>query len=81
MSRFVKETEMRSRIQGVSTCMNSFDFYFGLLLRELLLNHSDNLSKTFQATQMSAIDGQKLAEMTVCTLQLIRSDDNFKHYI
>lgn len=24
---FVKETEMRSRIQGVSACMNSFDFF------------------------------------------------------
>ena len=45
-----------------------------------MLNHSDNLSKTLQATQMSAIDGQKLAEMTVRTLQSIRSDDNFKHF-
>ena len=49
---FVKETEMRSRIQGVSACINSFDFYFGLLLGELLLNHSDNLNKTLQTTQI-----------------------------
>ena len=60
--------------------MSSFDFYFGFLLGELLLNHSDNLSTTLQATQISDIDGQKLAEMTVCTLQSMRSDDNFKHF-
>ena len=45
---FVKETEMRSRIQGVSACMNSFDFYFGLLLGELLLNRRDNLRKSYR---------------------------------
>ena len=50
--------------------MNSFDFYFGLLLGDLLLYHSDNLSKTLEATRMSAIDGQN-------TLQSTRSDDNF----
>ena len=44
---FVKETEMRN--QQDSACMNSFEFVYGLLLGELLLNHSDNLSKTLIA--------------------------------
>lgn len=73
----VKDTEMRSRIQGVSACMQSFEFFYGLVLAQLLLRHSDNLSKTLQATQMSAAAGQKIAEMTVTTLQSIRSDENF----
>ena len=34
----VKDTEMRSQIQGVSSCMKSFDFCFGVSLGELLLN-------------------------------------------
>ena len=47
---FVKETEMRNRIQGVASRMTSFDFFFGVSLGELLLKHSDNLSKTLQAS-------------------------------
>lgn len=69
---FVKEAEMKS---GVSTCMKSF---FGVLLGELLLRHSDNLSRTLQATRMSAAEGQKVAAMTLQTLQSIRSEENFK---
>ena len=67
----VKDTEMRSRIQGVLSCMKSFDFYFGVSLGELLLNHSDNLSKTLQSASMSAAVGQKIADLTVCTLNSI----------
>ena len=72
---FVKEADMRSRIVGVSTSMNSFDF-FGAVLGEMLLRHSDNLSKTLQSKRMSAAEGQ-LASMTVKTLQLLRTDENF----
>ena len=74
---FVKDTEMKSRIQGVSSCMETFDYFFGASLGELLLRHSDNLSKTLQSTTMSAAEGQKLAKMTVSTLQSIRSDEKF----
>lgn len=73
----VKDTEMRSRIQGVSSCMKSFDYFFGVSLGELLLNHSDNLSKTLQSSSMSAAEGQKIADMTVHTLKSIRSDEKF----
>ena len=75
---FVKEAEMRSRIIGVSTCMKSLDFCFGVVLGELLLQHSDNLSRTLQATHMSAAQGQKVAEMTMKTLQSVRSEENFR---
>ena len=74
---FVKDTEMRSRIQGVSSCMMSFDFFVGVSLGELLLKHSDNQSKTLQASSMSAAERQKIADMTVCTLQSLRSDEQF----
>lgn len=53
---FVREAEMRSQIIGVLICMKTFNF-FGVLLGELLLRHSDNLSRTLQATQMSAVEG------------------------
>ena len=66
---------MRSRIQGISACMRTFDFFFGVSLGELLLNHSDNLSRTLQASSMSAAEGQKIANMTVTTLQAIRTSN------
>ena len=63
-----KDAEMRSRIHGVSVYMKSFDFFFGLLLGEFILKHSDNLSKTLQTMAMSAAEAQKIAQMTVRTL-------------
>ena len=74
----VRDTEMRSRIQGISTCMTTFDFFFGVSLGELLLNHSDNLSRALQASSISDAEGQKIANMNVKTLQAIRTDNEFK---
>ena len=54
-----------------------FQFFYGLVLAELPLNHSDNLSKTLQSLHMSAAEGQKAAEMTVHTLQSMRDNDSF----
>ena len=71
---FVKDAEMRSRIIGISTTMRSFNFFFGLLLGELILRHSDNLSRALQGSRVSAAEGQKIAKMTVKTLQSIRSE-------
>ena len=42
-----------------------------------MLRHSDNLSMTLQSLQISAAEGQKVADMTMTTLQSIQSDDNF----
>ena len=70
---FVKDTVMKSRILGVSSCIT----FFGICLGELLLKHSDNLSKTLQSSKMPASEGQVIAKMTVKTLQSIRSDDKF----
>ena len=72
-----KEIEMRARIIGVTSCMKTFNFFFDLVLGELALRHSDNLSNTLQSLQISAGEGQKVADKTVTTLQSIQSDANF----
>ena len=41
----VKDTEMKSRIIGIVSQMTQFDFLFGVSLGQLLLLHTDNLSK------------------------------------
>ena len=43
---YVKEVDARAQINGVSAQMKSFNFLYGVSLGELLLMHSDNLSKT-----------------------------------
>ena len=53
---FVRDAEMRSRIIGVST-RRLFKFFFGVVLVELILRHSDNL-RTLQVSHVSAAEGQ-----------------------
>ena len=51
--------------------------FFGVFLVELILRHTDNLSKTLQAPSISAAVGQKITAMTVKTLSSLRTDENF----
>ena len=44
----VCDTETISRIRGIDAHMRTFDFFFGLVLGECLLHHTDNLSRTLQ---------------------------------
>lgn len=71
------DTEMKARIRGVSKHMEEFDFYFGVVLGELLLRHSDNLSATLQKEEMSAAQAQNIAQMTLTALSSLRSDESF----
>lgn len=75
----VKDVEMRSRIIGVST-MRSFKFFFGVVLGELILRHSNNLRRTLQASHVSDAEGQMIAAVTVKTLQSMRNEENFKMF-
>ena len=42
------DSEIRARVIGVEAQMQSFDFLFGVSLGALILNHTDNLSKSLQ---------------------------------
>ncbi len=71
------DSEMKARIRGVQLHMTTFDFFYGLVLGQTLLQHADSLSETLQTMSMSAADAQKIASMTLKTLHTIRSDDHF----
>ena len=58
------DSDMKARIIGVDSQMHSFDFLYGVSLGALILNHSDNLSKTLQHVNISAAEGQHLAKLT-----------------
>lgn len=76
----VSDTEMKAKIQGVAAQMSKFEYYFGISLGLLILGHSDNLSRTLQRADMSAAEGQEVAQMTLksCTrFALMRSSIAF----
>lgn len=47
---------------GVEATTNRFDFLFGLVLGERVLQHTDDLSKTLQALSLTASEGQQVAD-------------------
>ena len=71
------DSEIRARISGVETQMESFDFLFELLLASLLLRYSDNLSKSLQHEFLSAVEGQHIAKLTLDVLKSLCNDEQF----
>ena len=55
--------------------MTTFTYYLGLMLGDLVLKHTDNLSRTLQYACISTAEGQQVTVMTVATLNSMRSDD------
>ena len=70
----VKDSETKATIRGISVQMVRFDYLYGKLLGQLVLNHVDNLNGTLQHKSMSAAEGQVIAKMTVETLKSICDD-------
>ena len=64
-------------MNGVSSQMGTFNFFFGLILAEKIFSHTDNLSRTLQKTSMSASQGQAVTRQVVQVLQKIRSNEAF----
>ena len=69
--------EMKAHIIGVETQMHTFDFLYDVFLAELILRHTDNLSKALQQKFMSAAEGQQLARLTLNVLLSLRDSDRF----
>ena len=74
------ESEMRARIIGVEAQMLKFEFLFGVRLGALILHHSDNLSSTLQHKNMSAAEGQRLAQLPLSVLKKMRCDGDFSAF-
>ncbi len=61
----------------MSSQMSTFDYLYGNILGELILRHTDNLSRTLQHKTLSSAEGQQVAQMTLETLKKIRSEELF----
>lgn len=76
--RSTSDTEMKARIQGVGSQMQTFKYFFCLYLSELILRHTDKLSQTLQQPSLSSVEGHTVAMLTIETLKSLRKDDNFE---
>ena len=67
------EPEIKGRIIGVKSQMNTFNYFYRVTILQLVLRHSDNLSKTLQESSLTSCQGKEIAELT---LQTINSSEN-----
>ena len=72
------QPDIKGRNIGVKYQRLRFNLLFGLKLCESILKITDNLSKTLQTETLSAAHAQHIADMTVKTLERMRSDDSFQ---
>ncbi|XP_062585373.1 zinc finger MYM-type protein 1-like [Saccostrea cucullata] len=75
-----KDPEARSRIIGVKTQMQSFDFLFVVSLGYEILRHTDNLSRTLQKKDLSAAEGQHLTDLSLTSLSAMRKEESFDSF-
>ena len=75
-SEETRDPKLKGRLGGVAYQMTKFSFIFGVALGELILRHSDNLSRTLQLGDISASEGQAAAEITLRTLLSYRTADD-----
>ena len=72
------DPEIKGRIIGAKSQMSQYNMLFGLKLCERILKITDNLSATLQNQTLSAAEAQSIAQMTIKTLQSMRSHEAFK---
>ena len=74
------DPDIKGRIIGVKSQMMKFALWFGLKLCERLLKITDNLSMTLQKQSLSAAQGYDIANLTIKTLQRMRTSESFKSF-
>lgn len=71
------DPDLRAPVLGVQAQMESFHYFFGICVSKLVLGHGDNLSAALQSSAISAVEGQRMASMTACTIAKVRTDESF----
>ena len=72
--------DVKSRIVGCTAQMKKFDFYFGISLGKTFYRLSDNLSKALQSKNMSAMSSRKMAELTISTVESMKSGEKVQMF-
>ena len=71
------EPDIKGCIIGVKHQMGTFDYFCGVYLGEMLLKHSDNLSRAIQTSHMPATECQLVVPLTTKALTKVRTEEAF----
>ena len=69
----------KAQIRGMAAQVECCEFFFGLVLEEMLLCHTDNLSRTLPTRKCLAAEGQAVTQMTVKAIQTISDAEYHWH--
>ena len=75
-----RDMEMSAKVNGIASQLEKFEFLFGVMLGEKVLQQADNLSRTLQKKELSASEGYAAACLTCDTLLGMRNDDTFQKF-
>ena len=73
----VHDTETKARIRGVSSQMKTFNFLFGTVLCEMLLCHTDNLSKDYKRKLFQQLKAKELHKWSLLQFALCEQKSHF----
>ena len=62
------EPEIKGRIIGVKSQMNTFNYFYGVTILQLVSRHSGNLSKTLQKSSLTSCQGKEIVYLTLRTI-------------
>ena len=58
--------------------MDTLNYFYEVTILELVLRHSDNVSRTLQKPATTACLDKQFADLTLATLNTLRSDEIFE---
>ena len=53
--------------------MNTFDYFYGVTMLQLVLRYCDNLSKTLQLSSLTSCQEKELSDLTLQTINPLPS--------
>ena len=72
------QAEIKGRIIGVKSQMNTLNYFYGVTILQLVLGHSDDLSNTIQPSSLTFCQGKKFTDLTLQTINSLRSESEFE---
>ena len=68
--------DVKTRIIGCKSQMETFDFCFGLTIGKLLFSHTDKLSQILQSKKTSAVSSKRLVTLTIETTSDLHNSES-----
>ena len=73
------EPEIKGRITGVKSQINAFNYFYGVIILQLVLRHSDTvLFKTLKKSSLTSCQGKEIADLTLQIINSLQSKSKFE---